>query len=151
MSPKRRWYQRLKGRFPKALEVALASDNERQRNFAWLYLDVVGADGTQRAFAEKLGWDPDNGQSRVHQYLYGMKAITDDAVEQMAAALGRPRIDFIRPCHPLGFDMRGPLGSIEPGDEEWDRMWAYHATVRHDGSYEDPKVLREKKPYYFPE
>lgn len=149
---RRRWYQKLSGRFPSYIEQALASDDLRRRNLAWVMLDELWPGRiTQRRFAGMVGWGEDeSGQSKLQQYLAGSKAISDRAVEDMAEALKRPQGDFLKEHHPLGFNARGPEGALEPGDPEWEVAWSFWRALR-PGHYADPAELRRAKPFFFPD
>jgi len=150
--PRKRWYQKLSKRFPDYIERALASEDPRRRALAWIMLDeLLPGPVTQRRFAKMVGWgDDESGQSKLQQYLAGGKGISDRAIREMAAALKRPESDFLKVCHPLGFDLRGPDGAIEPGDDAWEGLWSFYRTLRPK-HYEDLAALRARKPYWFPE
>jgi hypothetical protein len=113
---KRRWYENTNGRYPKTLEVALASGEPKRRAFAWALL--MYADAHSRGFqvraAEKIGC----AQGQISAWLTGERDLSKNATLRIAKGLQMDVNTLYRPDHPFAIVL-GPNEVYEPGDTEW--------------------------------
>lgn len=142
-----RWYQELDGRFPEAIEEALASRDARRRQLAWLVLDVTGGapSNYQKLFESRTGIS----QGTLSRYLKGKRGIHLDVLERLAATTGRDIDELQDPRHPLALHLLGGR-SLEPGDDGWVEAWVNLSSM-NPRTFAPLEKIRRERPWLFPQ
>ena len=146
-NPSKRWWEERPQRWHPKLEDALASGDPGRIGIAWAIIrhEVDPDHGSIKAAAK--AWDVDNGL--LGSQLTGAKPWTLNVMRKIAAASKTQLSVLVSGAHPLGVPNVESAGYCEPGDPNWETVWA--ALRVSDPSIPSERELRENEPLLFPD
>jgi hypothetical protein len=149
----RKWWQETKGRWDPHLEAALASDDVGRRGLAWaIILKTGGLKGSIKAFARELrAADPDASDpyKNLLNQLNGESPVSLPVVRRVAESLDVGIHLIWSGAHPFAVNLIGEKGFLEPGEPNWDTIYAAQRVVRP--SMRTIEQIRSQFPQAFPE